>query len=120
MNTPKKYRKKPVEIEAMRWDGTDETSLAIRQWAEAAVAVVDTNHIAHLWDYDAGCYIMPNVKTVFAPFGKRCQIVLTLEGEMVALPGDWIIRGVQGEFYPCKPDIFKATYQEVSPDDEQQ
>ena len=39
----------------------------------------------------------------------------TLEGEMHADPGDWIIRGVQGEFYPCKPDIFEATYEPVPP-----
>lgn len=37
----------------------------------------------------------------------------TLEGTMEASPGDWIIRGVQGEFYPCKPDIFDATYEPV-------
>lgn len=34
----------------------------------------------------------------------------TLEGDMTASPGDWIIRGVKGEFYPCKPDIFEETY----------
>lgn len=38
----------------------------------------------------------------------------TLEGVMVASPGDWIIKGVAGEFYPCKPDIFEQTYEEVS------
>jgi hypothetical protein len=37
----------------------------------------------------------------------------TLEGNMEAMPGDWIIRGVKGEFYPCKPDIFAATYEEA-------
>lgn len=41
-------------------------------------------------------------------------IIATLEGAMHASPGDWIIRGVQGEFYPCKPDIFEQTYEEVS------
>ena len=41
-------------------------------------------------------------------------IIKTLEGDMHALPGDWIIKGVQGEFYPCKPDIFEATYERVS------
>lgn len=40
-------------------------------------------------------------------------IIATLEGAMHASPGDWIIRGVQGEFYPCKPDIFEQTYEEV-------
>lgn len=46
-------------------------------------------------------------------------LIHTLEGTMAADPGDWIIRGVQGEFYPCKPDIFAATYEaetEVAPD----
>jgi hypothetical protein len=38
-------------------------------------------------------------------------VIATLEGAMHASPGDWIIRGVQGEFYPCKPDIFAATYE---------
>jgi hypothetical protein len=39
--------------------------------------------------------------------------IKTLEGTMVANPGDWIIRGVKGELYPCKPDIFEATYERV-------
>lgn len=39
--------------------------------------------------------------------------IATLEGEMLARPGDWIIRGVKGEYYPCKPDIFAATYEQV-------
>jgi hypothetical protein len=38
-------------------------------------------------------------------------MIQTLEGDMWARPGDWIIKGVQGEFYPCKPDIFEATYE---------
>jgi len=38
---------------------------------------------------------------------------LTLEGTMNASPGDYVIRGVQGEFYPCKPDVFEATYERV-------
>lgn len=37
--------------------------------------------------------------------------IQTLEGQMVARPGDWIIKGVKGEIYPCKPDIFEATYE---------
>ena len=47
--------------------------------------------------------------------GRRGIFVPTLEGNLFAAPGDWIIRGVQGEFYPCKPDIFAATYEEVPP-----
>ena len=38
-------------------------------------------------------------------------LIKTLEGDMLASPGDWVIRGVKGEFYPCKPDIFAATYE---------
>ena len=38
-------------------------------------------------------------------------LIRTLEGKMMANPGDWIIKGVKGEFYPCKPDIFAATYE---------
>lgn len=114
MSAPQRFRKKPVEIEAMQWTPSDEVSAALREWAEPAVAIVDTDHIQHLWDYDAGCYILPSGKTVFAPYRERCLIVLTLEGEMVATPGDWVIRGVQGEFYPCKPDIFTETYEASS------
>jgi hypothetical protein len=110
---PSRFRKKPVVIEALRWDGTDETSLAIRTWVERthrAGAVVDTDHIQHLWDYDLGAYRTPSGKVIFAPYQQRCLIIVTLEGEMVAPEGHWIIRGVQGEFYPCDPDIFDKTY----------
>lgn len=40
-------------------------------------------------------------------------LIKTLEGEMMADPGDWIIKGIKGELYPCKPDIFAATYEPV-------
>jgi hypothetical protein len=48
--------------------------------------------------------------------GRRGEDLLipTLEGDMLAVPGDWIIRGIKGEFYPCKPDIFEATYEAVT------
>ena len=42
-------------------------------------------------------------------------VIPTLEGEMIANKGDWIIKGVKGEFYPCKPDIFEATYEMTNP-----
>ena len=109
----RKATKKPVEIEAMQWQPGDSISAAIREWAEPAVAIIDTDHIQHLWNYDVGCYILPSGKTVFAPYRQRCLIIATLEGEMVAVPGDWIIRGVQGEFYPIKEAIFRETYEPV-------
>ena len=45
--------------------------------------------------------------------GVTPLVIPTLEGEHIASPGDWIIKGVKGEFYPCKPDIFEATYEPV-------
>ena len=61
-------------------------------------------------------------KSVRAATGARCfgsggmaiWFINTLEGEMRADPGDWIIRGVKGELYPCKPDIFAETYEQVA------
>ena len=50
-----------------------------------------------------------------AEFRNGELVIATLEGAMRASPGDWIIKGVKGEFYPCKPDIFAATYEEVAP-----
>lgn len=51
-------------------------------------------------------------------FDEYALYLMTLEGEMRASVGDWIIRGVQGEFYPCKPDIFEATYEPATPSTE--
>ena len=115
-----KYTKKPVTIEAVQWTGDQEVSDAIRQWVERdaeAGSVVDTDHIQHLWNYDFGAYVLPSGKTIFAPYTERCLIILTLEGEMIARPGWWIIRGVEGEFYPCRPDIFDQTYQRLDDHD---
>ena len=49
----------------------------------------------------------------FTQVTKRVGVIDTLEGEMTVTPGDWIITGVKGEHYPCKPDIFEATYEAV-------
>lgn len=42
-------------------------------------------------------------------------VIKTLEGEHIVCPGDWVIKGIQGEYYPCKPDIFDATYEKSEP-----
>jgi hypothetical protein len=110
------YKKKPVEIQAVQWDGSQATRDDIIHWTAASGAVIDTDHIQHLWDYDLGAYVMPRGEVIFAPYGERCLIVATLEGNMVARPGWWIIRGVQGEFYPCDPAIFQQTYDIVTGD----
>ena len=86
------FRKKPVVIEAMQLDGH---TVAIAEWLTEC-------RQAFRSDTD--------------PFDAKQDVlhIPTLEGEMTASPGDWIIRGVQGEFYPCKPDIFDATYEAVT------
>lgn len=88
-----RYRKKPVEIDAFQFRGVSAPlgyQLNLDDW------LVDMGGL------EAG------VKYV----GDTIEIP-TLEGTMVASPGDWIIRGVKGEFYPCKPDVFDITYEKV-------
>jgi hypothetical protein len=87
MTSPKRYRKKPVVIEAMQHN-PPESCEAVHAWT-------------HLEHHIEDCH---NDAPLFIP---------TLEGLMEASPGDWIIKGVQGEFYPCKPDIFAVTYEEA-------
>jgi hypothetical protein len=84
----KKYRKKPVEIEAVRFRNDNKTITEICKWLKDDVEMtfIDENAVLH---------------------------IKTLEGKMEAKPGDYIIKGIKGEFYPCKPDIFEATYEEV-------
>lgn len=91
MKQPLTFRKKPVEIQAMQWDGTAESATAVIDWVLAT-----GTRCARLHDE------------------TRTLAIDTLEGTMSASPGDWIIRGVQGEHYPCKPDIFSATYDAVA------
>ena len=87
----KKYRKKPVVIEAIQYDGHN-----LREIAE--FVNVDSD-ILDMVDNDVNLSLMPVIKT--------------LEGDMLISKGDYVIKGVQGEFYPCKPDIFEQTYEEV-------
>ena len=83
-----KYRKKPVVIEAIQFKDT-------------------TDSISRLSDF-IGTEITVSYKD-----NKPCLIINTLEGDMKASLGDYIIKGVSGEFYPCKPDIFIKTYEQV-------
>lgn len=86
-----KFRKKPVVIEAMQFDGSEASGYKIDDWANGS-----TRHL------------------------RVCNEITinTLEGEMRGMVGDWIIRGIKGEFYPCKPDIFEATYEPVNDTEE--
>jgi len=81
-----KYRKKPIVIEAAQWTG--KLYEEIKMFCPTAHAIYDGRKIAYL-------------------------LIPTLEGNMQCGRGDWIIKGVKGEFYPCKLDIFKATYEPV-------
>jgi len=93
------YRKKPVVIEAMLWvgDNVDEALVFVGDPSKLPQAP-DDPHVS------PGLGHTPGLGTLDIP---------TLEGTMTASPGDWIIKGVKGEFYPCKPDIFDATYEPV-------
>lgn len=96
-----KFRKKPVLIEAIKWDGT----------AEGATPIIDW--VLQNGDRTARYCAPGEVIWANGDIETPCLNIDTLEGTMAAAPGDWIIKGVQGEFYPCKPDIFEATYEPV-------
>jgi hypothetical protein len=77
--------------------------------------VIEARQLGH--DYDQDCEIIrwAGARAAGELYGPNAVAVIpTLEGEHVASTGDWIIRGVYGEFYPCKPDIFAATYEPVT------
>ena len=85
-----RFRKRPVVIEAMHWDGYPTTATVIIDW------------------------LLANGGTARYHDGPSALSINTLEGTTTAVPGDWVIRGVAGEFYPCKDEIFAATYEPVT------
>lgn len=88
-----RFTKKPVTIEAIQWTG---------------------KNLREVITFTDG---PPDTLEAYADLVARDGLkIYTLEGKMLANVGDWIIRGVKGEYYPCKPDIFEATYSpEVAP-----
>jgi hypothetical protein len=82
------YRKKPVVIRAIQWTGDNRKEI---------------------FDFCDKCYFNTSFET-----GELHLKIQTLEGNMEASEGDYVIQGVQGEFYPCKPDIFEKTYEFVT------
>lgn len=86
-----KYRKKPVVIDAFRWTGGPDQT-------EDPLWIVDAIKKGAVWFENIGT---PDVKC----------LIQTLEGPITASIGDYIIKGIKGELYPCKPDIFEATYE---------
>lgn len=84
------YRKKPIVIEAIQWPGK-KFDITPPKWFTDAM------------------YLKPGAPGFIMRWGDDI-VIETLEGQLRAKPGDWIIKGLKGEIYPCKPDIFEATY----------
>lgn len=101
--TARTFRKKPVEIQAAQWAGGPEAASPILDWILTGDRGASWTEAHEGGEVDGQSY----------PAEPECIRINTLEGVMRAAPGDWIIRGVKGEFYPCKPDIFAVTYEEV-------
>ena len=108
-----RYRKKPVEIDAALFDGRnvgppDAAGKVIRgarpRWFPPIARDVTGQGLAFMTRAVPG--------EVYTDGDKL--LIVTPEGVMTASPGDWIIRGLNGELYPCKPDIFAATYEAVA------
>lgn len=99
-----KFRKKPVEIEAVKlgWDTWHEMC------GHAGVGKLSDGK-------PEGCYLGPDghPRAGHELSDKMGLLIPTLEGLMIGTEGDWIIKGVKGEIYACKPDIFEATYERV-------
>lgn len=110
MTTPKKYTKKPIEIEAMRFVGSPMDAMDVFQWFKK-----------NNYPWLVGDALDPDSLRIRGEKGRPTQgiwinpdggnlMIRTLEGDMKVSQGDYIIKGVKGEFYPCKPDIFEQTY----------
>lgn len=91
----KKFRKKPVIIEAIQWYGNNFDDV-----------------MNFMEDFHGSKLNYENAQEL--AFKTKELNIRTLEGVMTASLNDWIIKGVNGEFYPCKPDIFEKTYEEVN------
>lgn len=90
--TAQRYRKKPVVVEAMQFEGTKDSANRVLAW---------------IGSHDQ------KAQRVSGTDPEKGLTISTLEGDMLTDPWDYVIRGVKGEFYPCKPDIFHATYDAV-------
>lgn len=91
-----KYKTKPVEIEAIRWTGLNLEEIKAFVGESLIYNIIDT-----AWKVGKG---RPHV----------LMKIKTLEGDMTASEGDYIIKGLRGEFYPCKPDVFEKKYELIN------
>lgn len=93
-----RYRKKPVEVAAIRWEGGDTTELEEfcgRDWTRGDAVETEYNDPEQVVVYDK-----------------------TKEQWLYVPVGQWIVRGVEGEYYPCKHEVFVATYEPIDPDED--
>ena len=97
----KSYTKLPVTVQAIQWDGKNLKEVT----SFISGKPVDLSEYAAIFAWE-------RYEKIISDKGLTIN---TLEGEMKASIGDYIIKGVNGEFYPCKPDIFTKTYQESNP-----
>ena len=89
------FVKKPVVIQAIRWDGNN-----IRELSEFMGEKLPNGTLKRKVD-------------IYGDTSMPVLVIFTCDGDHHAAVGDWIIRGTHGEFYPCKPDIFEQVYEEV-------
>lgn len=95
MKTVALYRTKPLIIEAVEWTG---------------------NNLGEIWSFVGDSMLCEIYDAGLAPRGVNV-IIHTLEGALDCREGDYIIKGIKGEFYPCKPDVFAKTYELVGGED---
>ena len=100
--TAHRFRKRPVEVEAHRFGPDAPTATDTHTWAEGLVGYYDCTKPGPA--PTSGVSIDP---------ADGLTVIATLEGALKVQPGDWIVRGVRGELYPVRNDIFEATYEPV-------
>lgn len=109
-----KYRKKPVVVEAKQWVGGPESATPIINWILEngdRSARYNENQVYGTIDEDTGKPEVDDEGNFVLTMEPEHLQIDTLEGVMRADAGDFIIQGVNGEFYPCKPEIFAKTYE---------
>jgi hypothetical protein len=119
-----RYRKRPIEVEATQWfrNGDHPNDNATEMFDYPDSPAPDAAVLQRPQVIREGA-VVKRFRRPYNDVGPACQHcgkrmrdhgwVNTLEGGHIVCPGDWIITGVKGEFYPCKPDIFEATYEQV-------
>ena len=120
MNYPRKFVTLPVVVEAMRVEGKPADRHKVYSWMlDNGYPQLFGNALnpKELYDPVLGKEVRPT-KGVWIDPENGSFMIRTLEGDMRVEYGDWVIRGVAGEFYPCKPDIFNKTYELYIQEDE--